>query len=98
MGEEAYEVVANFQGPINLLLAAALGLKGDTDEAGATLTEAINQLSSKVRSIAQIRTGALPYLSMNNPQFVALRDNPQFVALREKTVFAGLRRAGMPEE
>jgi adenylate cyclase len=70
-----------------VLLAAALGLRGDIDGAKATLAESI-KLCPEVSTIAQLR--AVPIGSV--------LDNPQLVALQEKTEFAGLRRAGMPEE
>ena len=70
-----------------LLLAAALGLRGDIDEAKATLAEVL-KLKPELNSISRVR--AVPIGSM--------LDNPQLVALRERTEFAGLRRAGMPEE
>jgi tetratricopeptide (TPR) repeat protein len=70
-----------------ILLAAALGLRGDIDEAKATLAESI-KLHPEVSTIARVR--AVPIGSM--------LDNPELVALQEKTMFAGLRRAGMPEE
>jgi adenylate cyclase len=69
-----------------LLLAAAIGLRGDVDEAKAALAEAL-KLKPEFNSIAQLRANSPPYMS-----------NPQFVALQEDTTFAGLRRAGVPEE
>ena len=69
-----------------VLLAAGLGLKGDVDEARATVAEAV-KLRPDRKSITQLRAASQPYES-----------DPHFVALREKTIFAGLRRAGMPEE
>ena len=69
-----------------LFLAAALGLRGDIDEAKATLAEAL-KLKPEWNSLAQ--------LSAKVPNWNA---SPQFVALREKTVDVGLRRAGFPEE
>jgi adenylate cyclase len=65
-------------------LAAALGLKGDLDEAGATLARAI-ELKPEMNSLAWLR--AYPGAS-----------NPQYWALHEKTVAVGLRRAGLPDE
>jgi hypothetical protein len=70
----------------HLLLAAALGLRGDREEAAAALVESI-KLKPEYDSIAQLRADAPPYMR-----------NPAFLALQEKTVTAGLRRAGMAEE
>jgi tetratricopeptide (TPR) repeat protein len=70
----------------HLYLAAALGLRGDVDEARTSLAEAL-RLDPKYGSIAQVRA-----------DLSRLPGNPQYVALREKTTFAGLRRAGMPDE
>ena len=70
-----------------LLLAAALGLRDDIDEAKAILAEVL-KLKPELNSISRVR--AVPIGSM--------LDNPQLVALRERTEFAGLRRAGMPDE
>ena len=67
-------------------LAAALGLKGDVDEARAALAES-RKLKPEYSSFAQMRANA--------PNWDA---SPQFVALREKTVDVGLRRAGFPDE
>jgi TolB-like protein/Tfp pilus assembly protein PilF len=67
-------------------LAAALGLKGDVDEARAALAESL-KLKPEYSSFAQMRANA--------PNWDA---SPQFVALREKTVDVGLRRAGFPDE
>jgi adenylate cyclase len=69
------------------MLAAALGLKGDIDQAKADLAESI-KLKPEVNSIAKLR--AFPNINAAN--------NPRFVALQEKTLFAGLRRAGVLEE
>jgi adenylate cyclase len=70
---------------IHFGLAAALGLKGDLDEARAALAEGI-KLRPELNSLAAWRA--------NRPW----ETNPQFTALAEKTVYAGLRRAGFPEE
>jgi adenylate cyclase len=67
-------------------LAAALGLKGDVDEARAALAESL-KLKPEYSSFAQMRATALNWDA-----------SPQFVALREKTVDVGLRRAGFPDE
>ena len=69
-----------------LLLAAALGLRGDVDEAKAALAESL-KLKPEWNSMARLRAKV--------PNWSA---TPQFVALREKTVDVGLRRAGMPDE
>jgi hypothetical protein len=65
-------------------LAAALALKGDLDEAKATLGNAIG-LRPEVASIRQLRS-TVPY------------SNPGYIALLEKTLLKGLRLAGMPDE
>jgi len=67
-------------------LAAALGLRGDIDEAKAALAESL-KLRPEWNSLAQ--------LSANVSNWNA---SPQYAALREKTVDGGLRRAGFPEE
>ena len=68
-----------------LLLGAALGLKGDVDEAKAVLAESL-KVRPEWNSLAQL--GKVPNWNAS----------PQFVALREKTVDVGLRRAGLPAE
>ena len=68
----------------HMLLAAALGLKDDLDEAKAALAEGI-KLRPEFVSLARLRA----YTTWGNPQFKALR---------EKTLDLGLRRAGMPDE
>jgi adenylate cyclase len=72
--------------PPHLFLAAALGLRGDVDEAKAALAESL-KLKPESNSLARLRVTA--------PNWNA---SPQFVALREKTVDVGLRRAGLPDE
>ena len=69
-----------------LFLAAALGLRGDIDEAQATLAEAL-KLKPEWNSLARLRA-----------TFSNWNASPQYAALREKTVDVGLRRAGMPDE
>jgi adenylate cyclase len=76
---------ANPQIGPDLWLAAALGLRGDLDEARAALAEWL-KFKPKLNSLARLRASL--------PSTV----NPQFLALREKTVEVGLRRAGIPEE
>ena len=74
----------------HLLLAAALGLRGEIGEAKSALAESFKLKPESIpgsNSIAQLRAGAPPYMR-----------NPEFLALQEQTIFAGLRRAGMPEE
>jgi TolB-like protein/Flp pilus assembly protein TadD len=66
------------------LLAAALGLKGELDEARAALAEAI-KLRPEFNSLARWRA----YMSWGSPRYWALR---------ERTTIVGLRRAGMPDE
>jgi adenylate cyclase len=70
----------------HLLLASALGLRGDVDEAKVALAEAL-KLRPASNSFARLRA-TLPNWNASS----------QFVALREKTFDVGLRRAGMPEE
>jgi hypothetical protein len=67
-------------------LAAALGLKGDIDEAKAALAEFLNLRPGKTYSLAKLR--ALP---------INRNASPQYWALHEKTIDVGLRAAGMPE-
>jgi tetratricopeptide (TPR) repeat protein len=72
---------------VHLELAAALGLRGDIEEAQSEIAEVL-KIKREVNSIAQWRA-------------IAVRQgfgHPQFQALREKTSYAGLRRAGFPEE
>lgn len=70
---------------VHLWLAAALGLRGDIEEAGESLRELL-KLRPEINSIAgmyaNVHLGHLP---------------PRYRALAEKTVDLGLRRAGMPE-
>jgi len=71
----------------HLWLAAALGLKGDIDEARASLAEAI-----KIRPAWDTLTHFVAdctYCGFGNPQYRALA---------EKTLLLGLRRAGLPDE
>jgi TolB-like protein/class 3 adenylate cyclase len=67
-------------------LAAAYGLKGDTERAAAELAEA-RRLSSDGRFSSIARLKAAQYFGV-----------PKIRALVEATYFAGLRKAGMPEE
>jgi hypothetical protein len=62
-------------------LAAALGQNGESDEAGAALTQAIEMRPDLVSYIAVLLT----------------RASPQFVTLFQRTVYAGLRRAGLSD-
>jgi adenylate cyclase len=66
------------------LLAAALGLKGELDEARAVLAEAI-KLRPEFNSLARWRA----YMTWGSSQYWSLR---------ERTTIVGLRRAGMPDE
>jgi len=68
----------------NTMLAAALGLKGEIDEARAVLAEAI-KLRPEFNSLARWRA----YMTWGSPEYWALR---------ERTTIVGLRRAGMPDE
>jgi hypothetical protein len=67
-----------------MLLAAALGLKGERNEAEAALAEGI-KVRPDFNSLARLRE----YCAWGNPRFLALR---------EGTIYLGLRRAGMPDE
>ena len=69
---------------IHLLLAAALGLRGDLEEAGDALRQAI-EIRPEIGSISSLRS--LPW-----------HTNPRFIALFEKTLVVGLQRAGLPEK
>ena len=68
---------------IHLNLAGAFGLRGDLDEARASLAKAI-ELKPEMNSLALLR--AYPGAG-----------DPQHRALYEKTLAVGLRRAGLPE-
>jgi adenylate cyclase len=67
-------------------LAAALGLKGETDEAKEMLAEFL-ELKPEWHSLARIRAAT-----------AAFYRNPDFAELEKRTVEAGLLRAGLPEE
>ena len=70
-----------------LVLAGALGIKGDIDEARSAIAESL-KLKPTVNSVAAWRDW-----------LVSVRlEHPQFLALMDKTVGAGLRRAGFPAE
>jgi TolB-like protein/DNA-binding winged helix-turn-helix (wHTH) protein len=69
----------------DLWLGAALGLRGDLDDAKTALVEWL-KFHPHVNSLAQARA------TLPSPI------NPRYMALREKTVEVGLRRAGFPEE
>jgi hypothetical protein len=69
------------------VVAGALGLNGDIEEAQAEIAEAL-KLKPEVNSVARWRAiGAKMGIS-----------DPRFQALMEKTVYVGLRRAGFPDE
>jgi TolB-like protein len=68
----------------HMLLAAALGQKGERDEAKAALAAGI-KVRPDFNSLARLRK----YCAWGNSRFSALREN---------TIYLGLRRAGMPEE
>ena len=69
---------------VHLNLAAALGLRGDLNEARAALAEGV-KLRPELNSLARLRA-------------TVVSDNPEYLRLREKTTEVGLRRAGMPDE
>ena len=70
---------------VHLNLAAALGLRGDLNEARAALAEGV-KLRPELNSLARFRA------------FRRSSNNPEYLRLREKTIEVGLRKAGMPEE
>jgi adenylate cyclase len=70
-----------------LLLAAALGLKGELDEAKTMLFDATAISKSGPPSVAQF-----------NRVWPNWNASPGYVALRQKTIDVGFRRAGLPEE
>jgi hypothetical protein len=70
---------------VHLLLAAALGFKGETGEAKASLAAALN-IRSEVGSMTSVRDD--PFFKIGNRKYFDLW---------EKTFAVGLRRAGMPE-
>jgi tetratricopeptide (TPR) repeat protein len=70
---------------VHLYLAAALGLRGNLDEARAALAES-TKLKPEINSIA-----ALP---ANRPW----EKDPRYSVLRARTMDVGLRAAGMPEQ
>jgi tetratricopeptide (TPR) repeat protein len=69
----------------SLHLAAALGLRGDIDEAKAALAESL-KLKPELNSLARMR------------ERWAAGHTPQYDALLESTWNVGIRRAGLPEE
>src|SRR6516164_8471549 len=69
---------------IHYWLAAALGLRGELDEARAAFAESI-RLNPEVNSLSRQRT-AQPW------------GTPQYWSLYENTANVGLRRAGFPDE
>ena len=72
------------------LLAAAIGLKGDTAEARTILDEATEKSPMK-----QMRPISFARLNTSWPNWNA---SPRYVALRKQTIDVGLRRAGLPDE
>jgi len=68
----------------HMLLAAALGLKGEHKEAKVALAHGID-VRPDFNSLARLRE----YCAWGNPRFLALR---------EDTIYLGLRRADMPDE
>jgi hypothetical protein len=69
------------------MLAAALGLKGDLDEAKALLFDA-----------TAIAKNGPPSFAVFNALWPNWNASPEYVALRQKTIDVGLRRAGLPEQ
>lgn len=70
----------------HLFLAAALGLRGEVDEARAALAEAI-RCNPAYKSLAGVHVDLSRFPG-----------TPQYFALRENTLDVGLRRAGLPDE
>jgi TolB-like protein/class 3 adenylate cyclase/Flp pilus assembly protein TadD len=70
---------------LHLLIAGALGFKGDVDGARGALAEAM-RLKPEVNSLAQWHA-QMPWAT-----------NPCYMRLAEPTLYAGLRRAGFPDE
>jgi tetratricopeptide (TPR) repeat protein len=68
----------------HMLLAAALALHDELDEAAAALAEGI-KLRPQFNSLARLRA----YMTWGSPRYWALR---------ARTIHLGLRRAGMPDE
>jgi adenylate cyclase len=71
---------------VTLFLAAALGLREDTDEAKTALAEAL-KLKPQVNSLEKVHA-----------VFPDYSNNHRVTALAEKTSDAGLRRAGLPDK
>ena len=69
---------------IHMWLAAALGLRGDIEEAGQSLRELL-KIRPELSSLSEL------YGNSHTPP------SPQYRVLAKKTVDLGLRRAGMPE-
>lgn len=69
----------------DLWLAAALGLRGDTDDAKVAVTEWLKS-TPQLNSLARLRASLPPNVKA------------EYFTLREKTFEAGLRKAGLPEE
>ena len=69
---------------IHLNLAAALGLRGDLNQARAALAEGV-KLRPELNSLARLRA-------------TVVSNNVEYLRFREKTTEVGLRKAGMPEE
>jgi adenylate cyclase len=70
---------------VHMALAAALGFRGDVEEAKAALAESL-KLKPEIDTMAQLRA--------NSPGFASL----PYMALIEKTALVGLRRIDFPEE
>jgi adenylate cyclase len=70
---------------LHLLLAGALGFKGDVDGARSALAEAV-RLKPEVNSLAKYHA-QMPWVT-----------NPRYMRLAEPTLHVGLRRAGFPDE
>jgi len=68
------------------LLAAALALNGDVDDAKIALDEFL-KLKPKLNSLTKLRAAS-----------AVMYGNPKYARLAEKTIDLGLRRAGMLEE
>ena len=69
---------------VHMLIAAALGLKGELDEAGVALQQAI-EINPRIASTSGLRSLLVQYASH------------RFIQMWERTIHVGLRRAGLPE-
>jgi TolB-like protein/Flp pilus assembly protein TadD len=71
---------------VHMWLAAGLGLRGDLDEAGVALRQAV-EIKPEICSRAALRA-----------RWQMMTASPRFFTLVENTMIVGLDRAGLPEE